>query len=75
MACKLETLLNASTCELRYCRDCNVIHLMMGSITLRLSADHFQELAQDLNKGLAQFKVRKLSPDKSKANNITILHS
>ncbi len=75
MACRLETLLSASSCEIRYCSDCGIVHLIMGSITLRLSAEHFQVFGQDLNKGLAQLRVRTIAPDSRKRNNIVILHN
>lgn len=75
MACQLETLLTASTCDIQYCADCGMVHLMMGSMTLRLSKDHFQEFAQDMGKGLSQLKVHTLAPEGFRANNVTTLHS
>lgn len=57
-ACRTETLLEGSSCDLQYCPDCKMIHLALGSITLHVSEVHFQELANDLNKGLFKLKSR-----------------
>lgn len=75
MACQLETLLTAATCDIQYCADCGMIHLMMGSMTLRLTTEHFQEFSQDLNKGVMQLKMSTLSTDGFRPDNVTTLHS
>jgi hypothetical protein len=73
--CRPETLLTAPTCDIQYCADCGMIHLMMGSMTLRLSTDHFQEFAQDLGKGLMKLKARNRSSFNFHDHNVTTLHS
>ncbi|KAF3977094.1 MAG: hypothetical protein HFP77_08810 [Methylococcales symbiont of Iophon sp. n. MRB-2018] len=59
--CQTEILLNASTCEIQYCPDCEMIYLMMGSMTLRIPTENFKELTKDLGKGLNQLNAYKRS--------------
>ncbi len=73
--CKPEILLNASTCEIQYCSDCEMVHLMMGSMTLRIPTDHFKELAKDMGEGLVQLNARNKSSFDFKRHNVTTLHS
>jgi hypothetical protein len=73
--CQPRTLLAASTCDIQYCEECEMIHLMMGSMTLRLSEVHFKELARDLNKGLMQLTARTNLENGFRADNVTTLHS
>ena len=74
-ACRPETLLSTTTCDIQYCADCKMIHLMMGSITLRIPEEHFQELAQDMGRGLIKLKARDRSSFDFNAHNVTTLHS
>jgi hypothetical protein len=73
--CQPETLLRAPTCDIQYCADCGMIHLMMGSMTLRLTTEHFQELAQDLIKGAWKLEKRNHPSSDFHSHNITTLHS
>ncbi|PCJ31431.1 MAG: hypothetical protein COA90_06110 [Gammaproteobacteria bacterium] len=76
-SCKPETLLKAPTCDIQYCADCDMIHLMMGAMTLRISAEHFQGLAQDMGKGLMKLKAREQAEPGYNFHNSTVtkLHS
>ncbi|PHS33053.1 MAG: hypothetical protein COA95_01725 [Methylophaga sp.] len=73
--CKPETLLNASTCEIQYCSECEMIHLMLGSMTLRIPTEHFKELAKDLGKGLVQLQAYKQSSTNFNQRSVYTLHS
>lgn len=73
--CQPETILDAATCEIQYCSDCEMIHLMMGSMTLRIPTKYFQELAQDLGQGLMHLKAHKRSSFSFSKRNVTKLHS
>jgi hypothetical protein len=73
--CKPETLLSAPTCEIQYCPDCEMIHLIMGSMTLRIPTEHFKELARDMGKGLVQVNAHNRSSFDFSGHNITPLHS
>jgi hypothetical protein len=73
--CKPETLLNAPTCEIQYCSECEMIHLMLGSMTLRIPAEHFKELAKDLGKGLVQLQDYKQSSTNFDQRSVYTLHS
>lgn len=73
--CKPETLLHAPTCEIQYCSDCEMIHLTLGSMTLRIPTEHFKELTQDLGKGLVQLKAHNRSSFDFRNHNVTPLHS
>ena len=75
MPCKTETLLSASTCEIQYCSDCEMIHLMMGSMTLRIPTEHFKELAKDMGKGLAKLQIQNQGSFDCQKHNVTTLHS
>lgn len=73
--CQTETLLNGTSCDLQYCPDCKMIHLILGSITLHLSEMHFQEFANDLAKGVYKLKSGKM-PSQDLFNDTAIrLHS
>jgi|AZIC01.1.fsa_nt_gi hypothetical protein len=73
--CRTETLLNGSSCDLQYCPDCKMVHLALGSITLHLSKVHFQELVNELGKGMFNLKYRDESLDDRVNNSMSILHS
>jgi len=73
--CRIETLLNGSSCDLQYCPDCKMIHLALGSITLHLSKVHFQELVNDLGKGMFKLKSRDNPLDELTKNSVFTLHS
>ncbi|HEC60117.1 hypothetical protein LCGC14_0506980 [marine sediment metagenome] len=74
-ACQTETLLNGSSCDLQYCPDCKMIHLILGSITLHLSETHFQEFASDLGKGVFKLKSRKMPSFDLSNDSVVTLHS
>lgn len=73
--CRPETLLKASTCELQYCSDCEMVHLMMGSMTLRIPTEHFKELAKDLGKGLAVLQASEQGTTNFHKSSVYTLHS
>lgn len=73
--CQTEILLNGSSCDLQYCPDCKMIHLILGSITLHLSETHFQEFANDLGKGVFKLKSRKTSSFELINHKVVTLHS
>ena len=75
MQCQIETLLNAPTCEIQYCSDCEMIHLMIGSMTLRFPTEHFKALTQDLGQGLMQLNARNRPSFDFCGHKITPLHS
>lgn len=56
--CQTEILLNGSSCDLQYCPDCKMVHLVLGSITLHLSEIKFQEFANDLRRGVFKLESR-----------------
>lgn len=74
-ACQTETLLNGSSCDLQYCPDCKMVHLALGSITLHLSKVHFQELVNELGKGVFKLKSRDNPLDALVNNSVVSLHS
>ncbi|MFT7413521.1 MAG: hypothetical protein ACI9FO_000169 [Methylophagaceae bacterium] len=74
-ACQTETLLNGSNCDLLYCPDCKMIHLVLGAITLHLPEDHFQKLANDLSKGVFKLTSRNTSLENLFNDAAITLHS
>lgn len=75
VGCQLETLLRSESCEIQYCDDCGLIHLTVGSLTLRLNENHFKELSRNINTGLIQLHSQRLSEKKAEKSNIRTLHS
>ena len=60
-SCQPETILTSKTCDIHYCPDCGMIHLNMGSITVRMSEQHFANFAIDVSKGLFTMRQREQS--------------
>ncbi|HEC75381.1 MAG TPA: hypothetical protein ENI26_13605 [Methylophaga aminisulfidivorans] len=56
-ACRPETIYESNTVDIQHCPDCQLIHLTMGSITVRMSEHHFTQFAQDMSKGLFEFSA------------------
>lgn len=73
--CHTETLLRGTSCDLQYCPDCKMVHLILGSITLHLSEIHFQEFANDMRKGVFNLKSRAIPSHDLFSDTITTLHS
>ena len=72
--CQPEVLLNTDACEILYCSDCDMIYLSMGSMTLRISTEHYQALSQDLSRGLRRLQNRNKSTAQTYSDNVTPLH-
>jgi len=51
-SCQPKTVFESSTVDIQHCPDCQLIHLSMGSITIRMSQQHFTQYAEDITKGL-----------------------
>lgn len=51
-ACRPQTIFESPTVDIQYCQYCELIHLTMGSITIRMTEQHFTQYAQDITKGL-----------------------
>jgi hypothetical protein len=73
--CKTQTLLAGTSCDLQYCPDCKIIHLAMGPIILQLSEVHFEDLANDLRKGLINLKSTEKSSPSMFNDTVVTLHS
>ncbi|HDY84186.1 MAG TPA: hypothetical protein ENI26_05920 [Methylophaga aminisulfidivorans] len=56
-ACKPETVYESNTVDIQHCPDCQLIHLTMGSITVRMSEHHFTQFAKDISRGLFEFNT------------------
>lgn len=56
-ACQLQTVFESSTVDIQYCQDCQLLHLTMGSITIRMSEHHFSQFAKDISKGLFELSA------------------
>lgn len=55
-ACRPQTVFESSTVDIQHCPDCQMLHLTMGSITIRMSEEHFAQYARDIEKGLFKFR-------------------
>ncbi|WP_438970271.1 hypothetical protein [Methylophaga sp.] len=56
-SCHPTTVYESATVDIQYCSDCQMIHLTMGSITIRMTEHHFSQYAQDISKGLFEFNA------------------
>ncbi|KGM05818.1 hypothetical protein LP43_2380 [Methylophaga thiooxydans] len=56
-ACRPETVFESATVDIQHCPDCQMIHLTMGSITIRMTEQHFSQYAQDVSKGLFELNA------------------
>lgn len=55
--CRLHTVHVSPTVDIQHCPDCQMLHLTMGSITVRMSEQHFSQFAKDISKGLFEFNA------------------
>lgn len=56
--CELETIVNADTCDIQLCPECQLLHINLGSITLRMSEAQFAAFTMDISKGLFTLRQR-----------------
>lgn len=63
-ACRPQTVFESSTVAIQHCADCQMVHLTMGSITMRMSEQHFSQFSQDISKGFFEFSSE-VSPQPS----------
>lgn len=50
-SCKPQTIFESSTVDIQHCPDCQMLHLTMGSLTIRMSEQHFSQFARDISRG------------------------
>jgi hypothetical protein len=74
-SCRPETLLLGSSCDIQYCFDCKMLHLNVGSLTLRLSKKQYSELLGDMNQAATNLRHREMSDRAVQHSNVTTLHS
>ncbi|MTI63351.1 hypothetical protein [Methylophaga sp.] len=60
-SCRPQTVFESSTVDIQHCPDCQMIHLTMGSITIRMTEHHFSEFAKDISRGLFEFNTDSVS--------------
>jgi hypothetical protein len=54
--CRIEILARTEHCSVGYCRRCNVFHVDLGSVSLKLHALQVHALGGSLNQALQVFK-------------------
>ena len=54
-SCRPQTIHESATVDIQYCPDCQMLHLTMGSITIRMNEHHFSQFAKDIGRGLFAF--------------------
>jgi hypothetical protein len=74
-SCRPETLLLGSSCDIQYCFDCKMLHLNVGSLTLRLSKKQYSELLGDMNQAATNLRHREMRDGSVNHSNVTTLHS
>jgi hypothetical protein len=55
-----DTILSSKTCDVQYCEDCKMLHINMGSITLRMNEEHFAAFAIDMSKAMFHMRQREI---------------
>lgn len=73
--CQTETLLSGDSCDLQYCPDCKMIHMILGAVTLHLPEVNFQQFARDLEKGVYKLKSRERTSHDLFNDPIITMHS
>lgn len=62
-SCNVVDLVSSKTSQIKYCEECQEVHLIMGPISLTLSVDHFKQLASDLGNGVAELELSSTSSE------------
>jgi len=57
--CRPEVIFESDTVDIQHCPDCQLIHLTMGSITIRMTDHHFWQFAKDISRGVFEFNAGK----------------
>jgi hypothetical protein len=55
-SCRIEILARTEHCSVGYCRRCNVFHVDLGTVSLKLHALQVHALGGSLNQALQVFK-------------------
>ncbi len=74
-SCDVVDLVSSKTSQIKYCEECQEVHLIMGPISLRLSADHFQQLANDLGNAVAELQLSTSTEDPFQMLDPKVFHS
>lgn len=64
-SCRIEMLARTEHCSIGYCRRCNVFHVDLGTVSLKLHALQVHALGGSLNEALSVFKRSILAGDLS----------
>ncbi len=48
--CEYQTLIENGICQITYCADCGYVRLCLGAMTLHLTGEQFEQLADGLGK-------------------------
>ena len=59
-SCQPEQVFSSNTCDIQFCPDCQMVHLNMGAITLRMTEQHFANYAIDISKALFHMRQREI---------------
>jgi hypothetical protein len=59
-SCQPKTVFESSTVDIQHCPDCQLLHLTMGSITIRMTEHHFSQFTKDISKGLFELNASSL---------------
>jgi hypothetical protein len=55
--CEMLTLHQSSHSEVQFCRECRLLHVSVGPITLRFTPEQYQSLARGLGQALTQLQT------------------
>jgi hypothetical protein len=53
--CLLQTVYETQGLDIQYCADCGLLHVSLGSMTLRMSETQFEHLVADLSQARQAF--------------------
>lgn len=57
-SCQPETIFSSPGCDVQFCPDCQMIHLNMGALTLRMTEQQFANYAIDISKAMFSLRQR-----------------
>ena len=61
-ACRPYILFQSETLDIQHCPDCGLMHISLGTITLKMSEQQFMRFAKDMGQGLADFILTQHTP-------------
>ena len=56
--CQPETIFSSPGCDIQFCPECQMVHVNMGALTLRMTEQQFANYAIDISKAMFHLRQR-----------------